>query len=75
MKKVEYLIQNGAKMDIRYRDNTNLLLLAVEGNHVEIAKILLEFKQVKSKIDFKHKAIWKIIHSVQGLLITLSTLL
>ena len=52
---VEYLIKNGAKMDIRYRDNTNLLFLAVEGNHVEIAKILLEFKQIKSKIDFKHK--------------------
>ena len=52
---VEYLIQNGAKMDIRYRDNTNLLLLAVEGNHVEIARILLEFKQIKSKIDFKNK--------------------
>ena len=52
---VEYLIENGAKMDIRYRDNTNLLFLAVERNHVEIAKFLLEFKQIKSKINFKHK--------------------
>ena len=52
---VKHLIQKGAKLDIRYRDNTNILFIAVGKNDLETTKLILEHKQVKSKINIKDK--------------------
>ena len=52
---VEYLIEKGAKLDFRYRDNTNILFIAVSKNRLEIAKLILGHKQIRSKINIKGK--------------------
>ena len=52
---VEHLMTKGADLNYRFRDNTNFLTLAVENNHLNIAKMLLKRRNVKSKIDIRHK--------------------
>ena len=52
---VKFLIQKGANLDFRYHGNINVLHLAAKENRIEIAKLLLEQKSVKSKVNMKEK--------------------
>jgi len=54
---VEHLMTKGADLNYRFRDNTNCLTLAVKKNHLNIAKMLLKRRNVKSKIDIKNKTV------------------
>ena len=52
---VEYLIQKGADLTYRCRNNLNCLFVAVSANNLEVAKLLLKHKSIKRKIDVKLK--------------------